>query len=334
MVYKYLTATLFLVAMHAPAATLSLNSERALVVDRDTGETLYSKKSDSSAPIASVTKLMTAMVTLDEKPDLDEVLVVTQDDVDTFKHSRSRLAVGTKLPRREMLQLALMSSENRAAHALARTSRGGMMGFVLAMNLKAQKLGMSGALFEDPTGLSPANRASPEDLAKLVGGAQRYPLIKSFTTTTSDSVQVGKSMLTFKNSNPVVGRKGWDVWLSKTGFITEAGRCVVVGLKTAGRNLAVVLMGAGSSSQREQDLVKIKSFYSPTSARSEDEVRAGPRALPRAKVRVAAKPLPAKGRLIVSTKAQVQAKPGRLHKTERVRPAKPTAARVVRRGTR
>jgi D-alanyl-D-alanine endopeptidase (penicillin-binding protein 7) len=261
MLLKFLTSSLLLVALHAPAASLRLNSDQALVVDRDTGETLYSKNSEESSPIASVTKLMMAMVALDEKPDMSEVLVVTRADVDTLKYSRSRLAVGTKLPRRDMLQLALMSSENRAAHAIARTSRGGTRGFVLAMNLKAQKLGMNGALFQDPTGLSPGNRASPEDLAKMVGAAQRYSLIREFTTTTSDSVKVGGHLLKYRNSNPVVGRKGWDVWLSKTGFINEAGRCVVVGMKTAGRNIAVVLLGAGSNLQREQDLVKIRNFY-------------------------------------------------------------------------
>jgi D-alanyl-D-alanine endopeptidase (penicillin-binding protein 7) len=261
MLLKYLTAALLLVALHAPAASLNLNSGQALVIDRDTGETLYAKNSDESSPIASVTKLMMAMVALDEKPDMSEVLVVTRADVDTLKHSRSRLAVGSKLPRKDMFQLALMSSENRAAHALARTSKGGTKEFVLAMNLKAQKLGMNSALFQDPTGLSPGNRASPEDLAKLVDAAQRYPLIRKFTTTTSDNVKVGGHVLRYRNSNPVVGRKGWDVWLSKTGFINEAGRCVVVGMKTAGRNIAVVLLGAGSSSQREQDLLKIRNFY-------------------------------------------------------------------------
>lgn len=240
--------------------SLSLHSERVLVFDRDARITLYAKAADEPAPIASVTKLMTAMVLLDQKPDLDEVLTITGADVDRVKNSASRLPVGTRLTRREMLQLALMSSENRAAHALARTAPVGGQRFVEAMNRKASILGMSDAHFSDPTGLSPDNRASALDLRRLMEAAGRYSHIKRFTTATSEQVSVAGRELRYRNSNPVVGRKGWHVQLSKTGFINEAGRVVVVGFKAAGRRLAVVLMGARSAAARTRDLLQVRKW--------------------------------------------------------------------------
>ena len=260
MVKVWLTAGLCFMALQAAGEDLTLHSKRVLVFDSDTGESLYAKAADTPAPIASVTKLMTAMVMLDEKPDLEELLTVTADDVDTLKNSHSRLAVGTSLTRRDMLHLALMSSENRAAHVLARTSRQGLPEFVASMNRKAQVFGMQHTQFVDPTGLSPGNWSTAADLALLARQAARYGPIGEFTTTPSDSVLVRGSRLQYRNSNPVVGRQGWDVWLSKTGFINEAGSCMVVGFRAGGRNLAVVLLGAGSKAARQQDLVRVRDW--------------------------------------------------------------------------
>lgn len=256
-------AALLLLALQAQAG-LVLNSDRALVIDRDTNKVLYAKSADQAAPIASVTKLMTAMVLLDEKPDMKQVITITEADVDMLKGSSSRLPVGTRLTREEMLHLTLMSSENRAAHALARTSSRGRDGFIAAMNEKARALGMADASFADPTGLSPRNRASAHDLRKLLEASSRYGAIQRFTTETFEQVKVGKRKLNYVNSNPVVGRQGWDVLVSKTGFIREAGRNVVVGFKSAGRNLAVVLMGADSSAARTRDLVKVRNWVTGT----------------------------------------------------------------------
>lgn len=256
---RYLTITAAFLALNVHAG-LALHSDRALVVDRDTGKTLYAKEADQPAPIASVTKLMTAMVLLDTKPDMRQVIRITAADVDRLKNSSSRLPVGARLTRAQMLHLTLMSSENRAAHALARTSRLGRDRFIGAMNAKAKALGMDDAYFADPTGLSPRNRASAQDLRKLTEAASRYAAIRHFTTETHEQVKVGRKQLSYRNSNPVVGRKGWDVLLSKTGFIREAGRVVVVNFKTAGRNLSVVLMGADSTAARTRDLVKVRNW--------------------------------------------------------------------------
>lgn len=256
-VFFVLCACVFTPAM---AKTLSLHSEYAIVVDRATGAILYEKSSTESAPIASVTKLMTAMVLLDQKLDPDEVLTVTEDDVDTVKHSSSRLRVGAKMTREEMLRVALMSSENRAAHALARTSPGGVAGFVVAMNRKAREYGMSGTHYVDPTGLSPDNVSTATDLSKLARRVPAYPLITDYTTTASKSVVVGSRLQSFRNTNPNVGKKGWEFWLSKTGYITEAGRCLVAGITAAGRDVVVVLMGSRTAGARSQDLVQVKAW--------------------------------------------------------------------------
>lgn len=251
------------------AGTLQLHSEYAMVVDRATGATLYEKSSTSSAPIASVTKLMTAMVSLDQKLNPSEMLTITDDDVDNVKHSSSRLRVGSQLTRGEMLRVALMSSENRAAHALARTSPGGMSGFVAAMNRKALEFGMTGTHYVDPTGLSPENMSTAADLGRLARRVSGYPTITDYTTTAGKTVAVGSHLQSFHNTNPAVGKKGWEFWLSKTGFINEAGRCLVAGITTAGRDVVVVLMGAKSSGARSQDLAHVKAWTTgePESAR-------------------------------------------------------------------
>jgi D-alanyl-D-alanine endopeptidase (penicillin-binding protein 7) len=253
----FLACSIFVPAM---AGTLSVNSEYAMVIDRATGATLFEKSSTSSAPIASVTKLMTAMVALDQKRNPDDVLTITEDDVDTVKHSSSKLRVGSQLTRGEMLRVALMSSENRAAHALARTSPGGISAFVAAMNRKAVSFGMNETHYVDPTGLSPENVSSAADLSRLARRVSGYPDITDFTTTTEKSVVVGSHLQSFHNTNPAVGKSGWDFWLSKTGFINEAGRCLVAGITTAGRDVVVVLMGAKSRGARSQDLVHVKAW--------------------------------------------------------------------------
>jgi D-alanyl-D-alanine endopeptidase (penicillin-binding protein 7) len=250
------------VFLPAMAGALSLHSEYAMVVDRETGVTLFEKSSTSSASIASVTKLMTAMVSLDQKLNPSEVLTITEDDVDNLKHSSSRLRVGSQLTRSEMLRVALMSSENRAAHALARTSTGGVDGFVAAMNRKALDFGMNGTHYVDPTGLSPENTSTAADLGRLARRVPGYPAITDFTTTAGKNVDVGSHFQSFHNTNPAVGKKGWEFWLSKTGFINEAGRCLVAGIKTAGRDVVVVLLGAKSSGARSQDLAQVKAWAS------------------------------------------------------------------------
>lgn len=254
------------VLLHINAHALALHSEHVMIVDRTTGVTLFEKASTASAPIASVTKLMTAMVSLDQKLDPLEVLTISEDDVDNLKHSTSRLRVGSQLARGEMLRIALMSSENRAAHALARTAPGGLPAFVAAMNRKALDYGMNGTHFVDPTGLSPENTSTAADLGRLARRVSGYPSITDFTTTSGKSVDVGSHLQSFHNTNPAVGKKGWNFWLSKTGYITEAGRCMVAGITTAGRDVVVVLMGAKSSGARAQDLAQVKAWTSGESA--------------------------------------------------------------------
>jgi D-alanyl-D-alanine endopeptidase (penicillin-binding protein 7) len=269
MILKYLFTAFVCsgsVFLQVNAHALSLHSEHVMVVDRATGATLFEKASTSSAPIASVTKLMTAMVSLDQKLDPSEVLTISEDDVDNLKHSTSRLRVGSQLTRGEMLRIALMSSENRAAHALARTAPGGLPAFVAAMNRKALDYGMNGTHYVDPTGLSPENTSTAADLGRLARRVSSYPSITDFTTTSGKTVDVGSHLQSFHNTNPAVGKKGWNFWLSKTGYITEAGRCMVAGITTAGRDVVVVLMGAKSSGARAQDLAQVKAWTSGESA--------------------------------------------------------------------
>ena len=237
-----------------------LHSTHAMVVDAATQEVLLDKDGETAAPIASVTKLLTAMVALDANPDLGETLSVTNSDVDTIKHSRSRVSVGTELSREDMLHLALMSSENRAASALSRHYAGGQSAFVSAMNAKARSLGMTGTRVEDPTGLSPNNQASARDLVRMVLAAEQYRPIKQFTTASSYKISFGQKMMAYKNTNPLVGRREWDIGLSKTGYTKEAGRCIVMKLAAAGKNFVVVLLGSESASGRMADIQSIKRW--------------------------------------------------------------------------
>jgi D-alanyl-D-alanine endopeptidase (penicillin-binding protein 7) len=225
---------------------LHLSSEMALVVDQETGRVLYRKNSDLQTPIASITKLMTAMVLLDAGLPLERRVQIQSDDVDHLRHSGSRLRVGTILTRRELLQLALMSSDNRAAAALARTYPGGRAVFVPAMNRKARELGMRSSRFADPTGLNAGNVSTAEDLVRMVRAALRYPLIQKITTTPRYLLALPgvRRPMEYRNTNVFVRNDSWDIGLSKTGYIKEAGRCLVMQAMVAGRPLIMVTLNA------------------------------------------------------------------------------------------
>lgn len=237
-----------------------LRSSVALVQDADSGETILAKNSDQVAPIASITKLMTAMVILDRGLDLNDEIVVSREDIDHLKGSHSRLRVGTRLTRRELLLLALMASENRAAAALGRTYPGGTEEFVAAMNRKARALGMHETHYVDPTGLDSGNVSSAEDLARLVKAADEYPLIREFTTTERAVVRTRGQKLAFVNTNRLVRNPRWDIYLSKTGYISEAGRCLVMRVRVASRDLILVLLDSWGKYSRVADAKRIRRW--------------------------------------------------------------------------
>jgi D-alanyl-D-alanine endopeptidase (penicillin-binding protein 7) len=239
---------------------LDLHSSVALVVDQDTDEILFSKNSQAVLPIASITKLMTAIVVVDAGAPLDELLTVSQADVDTEKGSQSRLHVGSRLTRGQMLHLALMSSENRAAHALGRHHPGGMDAFVAAMNRKALELGMKSSRYVEPTGLSSGNQSSALDLSILVKAAAGYPLIREMSTDEGTSVAVGSRTLEFRNTNRLIRNPSWDIDLQKTGYISEAGRCVVMQTQLAGRKLIMVLLDSAGKYSRFGDAERLRRW--------------------------------------------------------------------------
>jgi D-alanyl-D-alanine endopeptidase (penicillin-binding protein 7) len=242
------------------ARRLDVQSAAALVVDQSGGDALYQKNASQVVPIASITKLMTAMVVLDSSPSLHTPITISDDDVDTLRGSRSRLRVGSVLPREFALLLALMSSENRAAHALARNYPGGMPAFLSAMNIKAQSLGMRDTHFDDPTGLTSSNVSTAHDLAKMVIAAHRYPLIREYTTTSEATVDVGGRELAFHNTNPLVKSASWDVGLSKTGYINEAGKCLVMQARLADKPVVIVLLDSVGKQTRVGDANRIKRW--------------------------------------------------------------------------
>ncbi len=241
---------------------LRLASGAALIMDADNNQVLYAKNPDAQMPIASISKLMTAMVVLDSHPDMNEPITITEDDVDTLRHSMSRLPVGTTLPRRQMLLLALMASENRAAHALARTYPGGLEKAVSAMNAKALSLGMEHTHFIDPTGLHAENQSTPNDLARMVKAAQRYATIHEDTTTAGGSFSVGVRHYeqAFHNTDPLVRSHRWDIDLSKTGFINEAGKCLVLEARITDRHIIMVLMHSWGSYTRFGDANRVRAW--------------------------------------------------------------------------
>lgn len=239
----------------------AVRSSLALVIDAELGETLFSKRPEQVAPIASITKLMTAMVVLDAGSALDEPIAIARADVDTLKHSKSRLPVGASLERGDLLQVALMSSDNRAAAALARAYPGGALACIEAMNRKAQDLGMLSTHFADPTGLSDRNVSNAQDLVRMVLTARGYPKIHEATTTFSHSVKLSNGrVLEFLNSNLLVGNKTWDIELSKTGYIEEAGKCLVMEATIAARKVVIVLLDSWGKYTRLGDASRIRKW--------------------------------------------------------------------------
>ena len=237
-----------------------LRSASALVQDADTGEVMFDKNSDAVVPIASITKLMTAIVTIDRGLDLEQRIVVTREDANLKKPTRSRLRPGTVLTRSELLMLALMASENRAAAALGRTYPEGKEAFIEAMNRKAVELGMSDSRFLDPTGLNAGNVSSARDLVKLVNAAHTYELIREYSTRERATVMAYGRPLSFHNTNMLVRNSHWDIGLSKTGYISEAGRCLVMRVRLASKDLIVVLLDSWGKQSRIGDANRLRKW--------------------------------------------------------------------------
>jgi len=245
--------------LHTAPDPLDLNSAVVLVLDQESGRTLYEKNASAVLPIASITKLMTALVVLETGDSMQELIEITEADVDTEKHSSSRVRVGATLTRGELLQLALMSSENRAAHALARRSRLGLTGFVAAMNVKARALGMNDTQYSDPTGLSSRNVSTARDLSRLVRVAADQPLVRQFSTAT-DMIASVPNQQVFRNTNRLIRSGDWEIDVSKTGYISEAGRCLVMQVRIQGRPTTVVLLDAFASQARATDAMRIRRW--------------------------------------------------------------------------
>jgi serine-type D-Ala-D-Ala endopeptidase (penicillin-binding protein 7) len=250
-----------LAGLHATSDPLELKSGVALVMDQHTNEVLFSKNAEAVLPIASITKLMTAMVVLDGRQSLDDIIEISDAEIDTEKNTRSRLTIGTALSRSEMLHLALMSSENRAAHSLGRSYAGGTEAFVRAMNAKAAVLGMNDSRFADPTGLSNSNRSSARDLAKLVQAAHSYPIIRRYSTDVETQVanSTGR-VLNFNNTNRLVKNPDWQIGLQKTGFISEAGQCLVMQAFVGGRSVIMVFLDSFGKLSRIGDASRVRKW--------------------------------------------------------------------------
>jgi serine-type D-Ala-D-Ala endopeptidase (penicillin-binding protein 7) len=244
----------------AGSAGPALRSGAALVLDESTAAVLYSKHADLPTPIASITKLMTALVVLEANQPLDERLEITRDDQSLGKSNVSRLTVGTRLSRDDLLHLALMSSENRAAHALGRSYPGGLPACVAAMNAKARALGMTNTRFVEPTGLSSGNVASPEDLSKLVIAAAASPTIQSYSTDSRYQVAVGRRVVEFRNTDSLVLSPSWNIVVQKTGYIAEAGRCLVMKAMIEGRAIVIVLLDSVGKHTRLADARRVKKY--------------------------------------------------------------------------
>jgi len=249
-----------LAGLHATDDALDLKSSVALVIDQDTREVLFRKNDSAVLPIASLTKLMTGLIISEAKLPLDEVITITQDDVDTEKGSSSRLRVGTSLTRGELMHLSLMSSENRAAHALGRTYPGGMSAFVDAMNVRAQMLGMKDTRYVEPTGLSSRNQSSAQDLARLVGFASHDPMLRELSTSPGYEVAVGNRTLQYNNTNRLVKNPDWDIGLQKTGYISEAGQCLVMQAQVAGRKIIMVFLDSAGKLSRIADAERVRRW--------------------------------------------------------------------------
>lgn len=246
--------------LHDVDDPLALKSSVAYVLDQDTNEVLFSKNPQAVLPIASITKLMTALVVVEAGLSLDEKLTVTDEDIDNEKFTRSRLAVGTTLTRGDMLHLALMASENRAAHALGRHYPGGLSAFVSAMNAKALSLGMADTHYVEPTGLSSRNQSSAADLAKLVNVTSQVPLLRDLSTSREARVALGKRMVQFRSTNGLLSSPVWDIGLQKTGFINEAGKCLVMQASMAGRKLIMVFLDSSGKASRIADAERMRKW--------------------------------------------------------------------------
>ena len=237
-----------------------LSSQSALIMNNKTGEVLYQKNANRVMPIASISKLMSAIVLLDADLNMNELVTITPEEIDRLKGTGSRLSIGTSLPRKELLHLSLMSSENRATHALARTYPGGINAFVAAMNAKAQSLGMSNSRFYEPTGLDYRNVSTAHDLSRLVAAASKYPLIRRNSTSNYGAVSTASGSLRYKNSNALGREGGWNIELQKTGYIREAGRSMVVKANVQNQPITIVLLNSPSSTTRVNDARKIESW--------------------------------------------------------------------------
>ena len=252
----------------AGVKALNLKSTSVLVMTQSGDRVLFAKNDDAVVPIASITKLMTAMVVLDAWLPPGELIAISKDDKDGLKGTQSRLQVGMKITRDDLLRLALMASENRAAAALARAYPGGTSAFVAAMNQKAVELGMWKTRFVDGTGLSSANVSTARDLARLVSAAHRQPLIREYTTSTDHTVMLPKGRrMNFCNSNRLVKNPGWEIGLSKTGYISEAGRCLVMQARIASTPVVIVLLDSWGKLTRVADANRIKKWIESNTSR-------------------------------------------------------------------
>jgi D-alanyl-D-alanine endopeptidase (penicillin-binding protein 7) len=308
---KKLFAAVLLSISSAAAIAVPFGSQSVLVVEDETGKVLLEKNAGAIVPIASLTKLMTAMVILDAKQDMNELIEIDRSDVDTLKHSTSRVPVGASIPRGDVLQLALMSSDNRAAAALGRTYPGGLTAFKAAVRRKIAALGMTNTVIEEPTGLSPNNRSTAADLVKMAQAASHYKEITDRTTDAKNLVSINSREVEFRNTNRLVGAKGWDIGLSKTGYIQEAGRCLIMSIKAGGKNATMVLLNAGASSARILDALNIRRYITGEEAqparvarvaRASGPIKASARA---ARIKASAPVLRAKSKGGVRAKAKV-----------------------------
>ncbi|CAH2804675.1 MAG: Murein-DD-endopeptidase (EC [Candidatus Burkholderia crenata] len=252
--------------LHDTPDSLALRSSVAYIVDQNTAETIFDKNSRAVVPIASITKLMTAMVVLDSKAPLTEEITVTDEDRDYEKFTGSRLSVGSELNREDMLHIALMASENRAAAALSRYYPNGRPGFIAAMNAKAKMLGMTDTHFENSTGLTSQNVSSARDLVKMVNAAYQYPLIRKFSTDRSYDVFTGKRNLAYNSTNALIRNPSWDIGLQKTGFINEAGECLVMQTTIHGRPVVMVLLDSSGKYSRFADAGRLRGFLETETA--------------------------------------------------------------------
>jgi len=250
--------------LHGTEDALDLKSSAALVIDQDTREVLFSKNDHAVLPIASITKLMTGLLVSEARLPMDEFVTITQDDVDTEKGSSSRLRIGTTLSRGELLHLALMSSENRAAHALGRTYPGGLSTFVSMMNAKAKTLGMRDTVYVEPTGLSSRNQSSAQDLALLVNAASSNSMVRELSTSPNYQVAVGNRTLQYNTTNRLVRSPDWDIGVQKTGYISEAGQCLVMQTKIAGRKLIMVFLDSAGKLSRIGDAERVRRWVEAT----------------------------------------------------------------------